>query len=373
MHDDLIDRIYEAAFVPEKWLGVIEDLSRVSGSATGGIVIFRSDRVASDGLPAFIFGDQQGFIATEPFGEVVRRSIADFPSQSILRADRWFARRLDGHQGFGRATDILSRDELERDPAQLELVAMGLDADAALLTPTSSNEGVSIVFQRRAGADLYDDSAIAALNAYGPHLSRASLISARLSLEHAISTVTALQAISLPAAVMRGSGAVLATNALFDAMQAIFLPVAHGRMAIGNASANALFQEAIVQHRHDQAVRSIPVPAHEGRQSLVVHLLPLRRAAHDIFSGGDILVAATAVSASTMVPSPTILTGLFDLTPAEARLAIALASGQSLQAAAMEGRVTMKTGRTYLERIFRKTGTGHQGQLVALLKSAQAL
>lgn len=371
MHDDLIDRIYEAAFVPEKWLGVIEDLSRVSGSATGGVVIFRSEQAVSGATQVFRLADVAGVLALERFGDAMGRLIADHPLHPVRRVERWFALRLSGYQGFVQSSDVLSQEELERDPPQQALAAVGLEAEACLVTPTSGGEAVLQAFQRRAGDGRFDEDATAALNAYAPHLSRASLLSARLSLERAISTVTALQAISLPAAVMRGSGAVLATNALFDAMQAIFLPAAHGRMAIADASADALFQEAIVQNRHDLSVRSIPVPANEGRQSLVVHLLPLRRAAHEIFSGADILIAVTAVSASAMVPSPTILTGLFDLTPAEARLAIALASGRSLKAAAADNDVTFSTARTYLDRIFRKTGANRQSQLVALLKSVQ--
>lgn len=42
------------------------------------------------------------------------------------------------------------------------------------------------------------------------------------------------------------------------------------------------------------------------------------------------------------------------------------------EAAAANG-ITVKTGRTYLERIFAKAGTHDQSQLVALLKSAQPL
>ena len=104
---------------------------------------------------------------------------------------------------------------------------------------------------------------------------------------------------------------------------------------------------------------------------MILHVLPLRRSAHEIFSGADILVAATAVSASSIVPSPSLLAGLFDLTPAEARLASALSQGQPLKDAAASSNITVKTGRTYLERIFAKTGTRQQSQLVALLKSAK--
>ncbi|GLS37728.1 hypothetical protein GCM10010869_33220 [Mesorhizobium tianshanense] len=57
--------------------------------------------------------------------------------------------------------------------------------------------------------------------------------------------------------------------------------------------------------------------------------------------------------------------------PAEARLATELASGRSVQEAAIEIGVAVKSARTYLERIFRKTGNGRQSQLEALLRSAR--
>jgi DNA-binding CsgD family transcriptional regulator len=105
----------------------------------------------------------------------------------------------------------------------------------------------------------------------------------------------------------------------------------------------------------------------------VVHVLPLRRSAQDIFSGANILIRATAFNASNLVPSPTILTALFDLTPSEARLAVALTQGSSLKAFAAEAGITFGTTRKYLELVCHKTGTHSQGQLVALLKSAQPL
>lgn len=64
---------------------------------------------------------------------------------------------------------------------------------------------------------------------------------------------------------------------------------------------------------------------------------------------------------------------LFDFTPAEARLAAALASGTALKEAAMLQGIRFSTARSYLENIFRKTRTRQQSQLVALLKSAPPL
>ncbi len=123
----------------------------------------------------------------------------------------------------------------------------------------------------------------------------------------------------------------------------------------------------------DTTVGSIPVPAIGGNAAFVVHLLPLRRAAHDIFVNADTLILATPITPSALVPSASLLHALFDLTPTEARLATDLASGLTLAESAARHGVTVKSARTYLERIFRKTGTRQQSQLVAMLKTVQPL
>jgi len=67
------------------------------------------------------------------------------------------------------------------------------------------------------------------------------------------------------------------------------------------------------------------------------------------------------------VPSSTLLRRLFDLTPAEARLAQALSRGESLTRIAQALGIKMPTVRSQLAAIFGKTRTTRQPQLVALL------
>jgi DNA-binding CsgD family transcriptional regulator len=111
--------------------------------------------------------------------------------------------------------------------------------------------------------------------------------------------------------------------------------------------------------------------ANDDRGPVVIHLLPVRGAAHDLFTGAEILIIATSVNASSALPSVNLLHGLFDLSPAEARLAASLAGGEPLKGIAAKSGIQFSTARSYLESIFRKTGTHQQSQLVALLKSAQ--
>ncbi len=64
---------------------------------------------------------------------------------------------------------------------------------------------------------------------------------------------------------------------------------------------------------------------------------------------------------------------LFALSPKEANLAASLAAGRTLKQAADDNRIQLSTARSYLETIFRKTGTRQQSHLVALLKNVQII
>lgn len=100
------------------------------------------------------------------------------------------------------------------------------------------------------------------------------------------------------------------------------------------------------------------------------------------FSGSS-PVGASAQGSVMIVLRDVALTGsgafikhlqeLFALTPAEANLCFSLASGLSLKEAALRADITFKTARTYLERIFAKTGTRQQSQLVGLIKTTRPL
>jgi len=67
---------------------------------------------------------------------------------------------------------------------------------------------------------------------------------------------------------------------------------------------------------------------------------------------------------------PETLTSLYGLTPAESRLAVALARGRELAELAAEWSVSRETLRTHLKRILGKTGTSRQAELIRLLAGA---
>lgn len=66
-------------------------------------------------------------------------------------------------------------------------------------------------------------------------------------------------------------------------------------------------------------------------------------------------------------PDPALLQELFGLTAAEAAFAVEIGRGDGLQAVAERLSIARSTARTHLARIFDKTGTSRQAELVRLL------
>jgi DNA-binding CsgD family transcriptional regulator len=69
--------------------------------------------------------------------------------------------------------------------------------------------------------------------------------------------------------------------------------------------------------------------------------------------------------------NPTIdsLRHAFGLTYREAEMTIAIAHGQGLKAAAAKVGVAITTARSQLQQAFAKTGTNHQAELAALVRT----
>jgi DNA-binding CsgD family transcriptional regulator len=88
--------------------------------------------------------------------------------------------------------------------------------------------------------------------------------------------------------------------------------------------------------------------------------------ASDQFPSGVIFI-----SDPERTDNPTIdsLRRAFGLTYREAEMTIAIAHGRGLKAAAAEMGVAVTTARSQLQQAFAKTGTKHQAELAALVRT----
>lgn len=110
---------------------------------------------------------------------------------------------------------------------------------------------------------------------------------------------------------------------------------------------------------------ALAVPRKPPRGPLTLLIAPLGGR-----SGRTAVVKAVFISCRERGPETgEELRRLYDLTPSESGLTSLLVQGLSLKEAAAELGITENTARTHLKRIFDKTGTHRQGELVGLLLS----
>ena len=202
----------------------------------------------------------------------------------------------------------------------------------------------------------------------GPHIARSSLLSARLQLERARIASETLQLLGLPALVLDVGGRVVAANAGAEALGDYLRWGAQNRISLRDAGANALLQAAM-RHLDDVAgaeVRSFAVRSSETLPGMIAHVVPIRGTARDLFVRCAAILVLMPVSAPSAPPAD-LVQSLFDLTPAEARVARGLASGDTVDDLATKGRVSANTVKTQVRAVLGKTGCRRQAEVVALL------
>ncbi len=351
----VLDRIYEAAFVPELWPEVLGQLATRAGAHSGAILI------VDPRLPPL-------FSATPN----VVDTLADFSRGPVWyeNAPALRLRRMK-YPGFLERADFFTEDERNgSNPYDDNMVRIGADWQVGSVVDMPHGEFILFTFERQRGLPDFDKSDLALLDGFRPHLARASLMAWRLQLERANAGVAALEAIGIPAAIISARGVAIASNSTFEALTDVLRPAAFGRLAARDRFADQLLQAALPGQQGEPVpeVRSIPMQLVDSDRAIVAHVIPLRRSASDIFDQGAAMVAVTGYSADGNVPTEPLLRGLFDLSVAEARIAAGLAAGLTLAEVAQQRGIGMATARTHLAQVLRKTGTRQQGQLIALLK-----
>lgn len=348
-----IDSIYEAAFDPKRLQNTLSNLTSCSGSTATGMAVF--DGTTSFGLMDRFNARRSGlgfWQKSESWHRSLVKYAKDNPLTVFSPPDRYFSK------------SVFDPRELQE-----ELIYNGIGAQLGTTMVLPNKYTVVYVCEKSAASEAYSLDSIAKLNTVRPHLARAALLSGNLGMQRAAGTVAMLNAIGLPAAMLSLNGKVLETNELMAQASENVRPVAWGMLRLTQTGADRQLQQIIAEMRAGVAPRAKSIPVSSGNDRQLVHVIPISGSTRNLFYEARLLLVITKISAAALVPSREILTQLYELTEAEARLARILASGQSLQDCAQLLGISYGTVRSYLLRIFRKTETNQQSELVALLKS----
>jgi len=349
--NQLIDDIYEAALAPARWTGVLTALER-RFNAVGAVLFSHTDRgtrwIASEGAAA-------------PMGAFVEQGwMARNPGLWALLARQ--------HPGFVLDTDLFSPAEMAVMPVYREfLLPAGLHMSAGthLADAPQDNLVLSVVGFRdpdRAAAAIGD------LDALRPHLARAAKVAARLQLTQARSAVATLEALGVPGAVVGRRGAVKTANTLFEAEIGPDQIDGPCGVRLKDEGADGRLREALARLRDGRGGSSIVIRGGSAAEARVLHVMPITGEANDLFFGAWALLVLTGRRQAPAL-APGLLQQLYDLSPAEARVAGAVTEGTSLEEISRRTGRSIQTVRNQFKAALTKTGTARQGELVAMLSS----
>lgn len=349
----LVEKIYEAAFVPEMWPGLLQDIADMVDSVGGTVFVTDLTRVPRWTSSRSIHG-------------VLTEWIADGWITKNQRTHRMVAL---GHAGFVTAEDVFSSEELDKDREHEEFLRpRGLGSSTGTFIPMPTGEVVVYSFERALHLPSISREEVGVVDRLRPHLARTGAIAARLGLERARTAAETFELIGLPAATLSESGRVIAANHLFAPLVPSIFSDRAMRLVLTDPAADALLLQCLQAGPGSRLgqVASIPIRAAKGLPAQIVHLLPVCGAAHDLFANIGWMCVAVPV-APDKVPGTDVLQGLFDLTPAEAKAARAVSSGETVNSLAERLGLSPETIRGQLKAVFAKTGVRRQAELIALL------
>ena len=349
----LVDAIYECGFVPQMWPSVLDRLATLADARGGALVTGNRTSLSNGTSSANLEQPLQRIFAT-----------------GILNRSERQARVLGArHAGFLRDNDLYSMEEMGRDSLYRDSLwpaGLGFAAGTAIEMPTGDVFIISVERERAKGP--VEMETVGRLDLLRPHIARSAFMAARQNLTRARDTSDALALIGLPTIVMNERGKSLAANHLVEDLKGHLVWGAGDRFILRDREANAILWQAMATLARDdeRSVRSFAVRSDHAGAALAAHLLPLRGSARDIFDRCAAVLVMTPVAMPEALPCE-LVQSLFDLTPAEARVARSIATGATIEEIATGAEVSHHTVRSQLRGVLGKTGCRRQAELAALL------
>jgi DNA-binding CsgD family transcriptional regulator/PAS domain-containing protein len=251
-----------------------------------------------------------------------------------------------------------------------------VDFVSITLEKTTTKSAMVGVF-RHEQQGLVDDEMRRRMRILGPHIRRAVLISKVIDVKRndARNLAEALDGMRIAIFLVDQEGRIIHANAAGNALlsQSDVLRAVSGKVVTFAPETNEMLREAFLAASLGEAAIggkgiSIPLVSKTGEHH-AAHVLPLTSGARHKAIAGRAAAAAVFVHKSTLEhpSSPELIAKAFGLTLAELRVLLAIVEiGGVPQVAEVLG-IGATTVKTHLGRIYRKTGSTRQADLVKLV------
>jgi DNA-binding CsgD family transcriptional regulator len=357
-YSGLLASLYAAPLQPEKWQEFFDHLSRLTKLSIGTLSAIDGERspvVLAGGGFAFnleavrqyneYYSELDPFAA--PFFQVQQPAVLN--GEQLLAHDRMV--KTEFYDG------LLSKNQMEF------LTVMAIDHASA---------GKSFMtLWRRSNDGPMDTDSVMLLNMLLPHAQTALKMRGELRIARLHSQLNdlVLEGFGLAALVVSRNGAVLHMNSLAKRLieDRDSLLIKQGVLSTMSSDSNQRLWRLIDKASKTEGTGGAMTISNSHRsQSLNMSVLPLPENSRASFAMRAVLILINTPS-SCSLSRDGILRELYAFTPTEARLARLLINGYELKSAAEKMRITRETARFHMKRIFAKSGTHSQSELIRLM------
>lgn len=357
----LLEEICGAPGNVERWQALLNRLCETfNGSSASFISIQSRSRDAHITLtartdPAALAAYQQHWHQFDPWARGITQSSP--PAGTVLVGDQFIAademRRSNFYNEFGRSYRITQ--------------------SLAGMIEASPNQFSCLSINRGDDAEPFQQRDVALLETLMPHLQRALQVHRRITTAESMSESFAEIASRSDHGVLllSANGRVRFANRVAERILASKdgLTVESGELRTAVAAQTRDLRNAFRAAASLNADSPVSPPLLIGRidrRPLVVVVAPVRRTP-GIADHNDISVAVFVTDPENRsLPDAEFIRTTLRLTPAEARLVLCLVQGMTLEQSAVHLRVAIGTLRTRLKKVFQKTNTNRQAELVRL-------
>jgi len=347
---DLIGNIYEAGAFPDRWPQVLHKLGLAMGAAGGNLIRSTRNHVELHSSPGV--------------AEVTREFAAQGWNDQNTRVSRLLARA--DHPGFLTDSDLHTEEELAELPMYRQFLnPRGAAAGAATIVQGAHDDAL-IVALEAFESHVASRQAVPTLNRMRPHMARAAVLSAEIQAARTDGLVKAFNAVRTAIGLLDHDGKLLAASDRFVDYLSDVMRDAPVRLRMTDDETDRRFAAAVAHVGQLNTGASIAVRSEDKVGVGVLHLLPARHDARELFSRVSIF-AVMAGPSNELLPGASIIAALYDLTPAESRVARGIAQGLSPSELASQLQVSPETIRSHLKKVFAKTSTKRQAELSLLI------
>ncbi len=350
---DLIEDIYDAALEPARWNDVVIGINDFVGSQACGLISKNA---------------QSKFGATHYYCGVDPHYIKLY-SESYSRFDPLTTLPPKGQ--VVSIPDLLEYDEYRRGPFYQEWLRPQGCVDVANVVLDNSGPTSADLLTFLPGAGMADADMRRRIAAVAPHARRALLVNKSIDATVSESSTFAdiLNALSAAIFLIDASCRIVHANtAGHDIVRAgDVVRAANGQLVARDPVVNQTLRKALTGHGEvDAACTALPLTGLDGER-YVAHLLPLTAATRGATGVAYKSVAALFVRKVAMeIAGGEIIARSFDLTPAELRVMLSIVDVGGVPETAATLGVAESTVKTHLHRVFAKTGTSRQADLVKI-------